>query len=394
MIFERTYMNFSVYIPTDIEFGCGSLSRLHEKKLPGKKALIVMTNGRSAKRLGYLDRLVKELELAGAEHVLYDRVLQNPTKDNVMEGADLARSEGCDMIVALGGGSAIDAGKAIALMAANDGDYWDYVRTGSGKGLPIEHDPLPLVAITTTAGTGSEADAGAVITNVELNEKIGFGTPKSFPVLSIVDPELMVSVPKLYTVYQGFDVFFHVAECYISRIQSYAVDPLALDAIKRVTKYLPRAYEDGNDMEAREQMAWANTEAGLCLTFGSLTVEHAMEHALSGVYQDLVHGLGLLLIAPAYFSYCETKPELAERMADMAEAMGSPDPKAPGAFTAELKKLMDACGVGDLKMSDSGIRREDFPEVVRLSHNHKGYQNEFMPITDQDVMDILEASYR
>ncbi len=390
---EVFQMNFGFYIPTDILFGEGALSRLHTKTLPGKKAAIIMTGGGSAVRLGYLDRLKKELELAGCEYIVFNSVLPNPTKDNVMQGAAAVRENGCDFLAALGGGSAIDAAKAIAIMSTNDGDYWDYVRTGSGKGMPLKNRPLPLVAVTTTAGTGSEADAGAVITNVELNEKTGFGTPYSFPAISVVDPELMLSVPPKYTVYQGFDVLFHATECYISSVESFAVDALAIDAIKRVAKYLPRAYRDGGDLEARTQMAWANTAAGLCLTFGSLTLEHALEHAMSGVYQDLTHGAGLLLICRDYYENREAAPALAGRMRDMAEAMGSPDPDAPHAFTRALSALMDSCGVGGIKMTDFGMARESFPEIVRLSHNHKGYMNERTQMTDEIVADILERSF-
>ncbi len=387
-------MNFGFYIPTDIMFGEGSLSRLHTKRLPGKKAAVIMTGGGSAVRLGYLDRLKGELELAGCGYIVYNGVLPNPTKDNVMQGAAAVRENNCDFLVALGGGSAIDAAKAIAIMSTNDGDYWDYVRFGSGKGKPVTNRPLPLVAVTTTAGTGSEADAGAVITNVELNEKTGFGTPYSFPVISVVDPELMLSVPPKYTVYQGFDVLFHVTECYISSVESFAVDAFAIDAIKRVAEYLPRAYRNGADLEARTQMAWANTAAGLCLTFGSLTLEHALEHAMSGVYQELTHGAGLLLICRDYYENRENVPELKGRMRDMAAAMGSKEPDAPHAFTAALSELMEKCGVGDIKMSDFGMSPDSFPEIVRLSHNHKGYLNERSEINDGIVADILESSYR
>ena len=127
-------MNFDYYIPTRILFGAGRLNDLHKQKLPGKKALIVISNGKSTRANGYLARVEKELELAGAAHVVFDKVQPNPTKDNVMEGAALARAEACDFVLGLGGGSLIDAAKAIAVMAANPGDYWDYIAAGSGKG--------------------------------------------------------------------------------------------------------------------------------------------------------------------------------------------------------------------------------------------------------------------
>lgn len=133
-------------------------------------------------------------------NVIFDKVEANPLKTTVMEGAAYAKANGCDLIVALGGGSVMDASKAIAAMATNSGDLWDYINGGTGKGLPLKNKPLPIVAITTTAGTGSEVDQWGVISNDETNEKIGFGGYDSlFPVLSIVDLELMVSVPPKFT---------------------------------------------------------------------------------------------------------------------------------------------------------------------------------------------------
>lgn len=133
-----------------------------------------------------------------------------------MAGGSSAKENGCDFIAAPGGGSCIDAAKAIAVMATNDGDYWDYIPSGSGKGRTVENKPLPIAAITTTAGTGSETDPGTVITNIEKHEKTGFVREDLFPVLAIVDPELMLTLPPKYTAYQGFDALFHSVEGYVS----------------------------------------------------------------------------------------------------------------------------------------------------------------------------------
>jgi alcohol dehydrogenase len=177
-------MAFNYYMPARILFGKGKLNELHSQRLPGRKALIVISAGSSMKRLGILQRLEEQLDKAGAGHVLFDRILPNPIKQHVTEGAALAREAGCDFVIGLGGGSSIDSAKSIAVMAANPGDYWDYISGGTGKGLPVPNDPLPVVAITTTAGTGTEADPWTVITNGD--EKIGFGYDKTFPVLSVV----------------------------------------------------------------------------------------------------------------------------------------------------------------------------------------------------------------
>ena len=146
-------MSFNYFMPTRILFGKGALSTLHNQKLPGSRALIVISAGQSIKKHGYLTRLEEQLEKAGVTYVLFDKILSNPVKEHVMEGAALAKEQKCDFVIGLGGGSSIDSAKAIAVMAANEGDYWDYISGGTGKGKPVLNAPLPIIAITTTAGT-------------------------------------------------------------------------------------------------------------------------------------------------------------------------------------------------------------------------------------------------
>lgn len=213
--------------------------------------MIVISNGKSTRVNGYLARTEEQLALAGIKSIVFDKVQANPLKDTVMEGSTFAKDNGCDFIVALGGGSCIDASKAMAVMATNDGDLWDYIASGTGKGKPIVNEPLPIVAVTTTAGTGSETDAGSVITNPETNEKVAFINPALFPKLAIVDPELMCSVPPVFTAYQGFDALSHSLEGYISKFANLMSDMYAITAIENVSRYLARAVHDGNDLEAR-----------------------------------------------------------------------------------------------------------------------------------------------
>lgn len=213
--------------------------------------------------------------------MVFDKIQPNPTEHHVMEGAALAKAEGCDFVIGLGGGSIIDSAKAIAVMATNEGTFWDYVSGGTGGGKAVPVTPLPIVAITTTAGTGTEADPWAVITNPE-GEKIGFGYDGTFPVLSIVDPDLMMSVPEKLTAYQGFDALFHSTEGYINRYTNPINDLYALKAIELIGKSLAKAVNNGSDKEAREDVALANTLSGMSESIGGCTSEHAMEHPLSG----------------------------------------------------------------------------------------------------------------
>lgn len=188
-------MDFNMYVPTKILFGAGTLNELGKQQLPGKKAVIIISNGKSTRDNGYLSRTEEQLAQASVATSVFDKIQPNPLKETVMEGAAFVKAQDADFIVALGGGNVIDSAKAIAVMAANPDDLWDYIASGTGKGQPIKNKPLPIVAISTTAGTGSEADAGCVITNPETNEKVGLKTPDLFPVLCIEDPELMKSVP-------------------------------------------------------------------------------------------------------------------------------------------------------------------------------------------------------
>ncbi|MFR9661302.1 MAG: iron-containing alcohol dehydrogenase, partial [Rikenellaceae bacterium] len=156
--------SFSQFIPTRLHFGAGSIKKLESIALPGKKAIIVISAGTSMRKYGYLDMVTSALDKQGAEWVVFDKILPNPIKDHVMEAAALARDKGCDFVVGIGGGSSIDSAKSIAVMACNQGDYWDYIHGGTGKGLPPVGGALPLIAITTTAGTGTEIDPWTVIT--------------------------------------------------------------------------------------------------------------------------------------------------------------------------------------------------------------------------------------
>ena len=385
--------NFSYYIPTRVIFGPGSLNQLESLPLPGKRALIVISSGKSIRSNGYLDRVQKLLDSQQVESVVYDKIQPNPTLVQIMEGAALARETGCDFILGLGGGSSIDSSKSIAIMVNNPGDYWDYVGGGSGKGMPVTEPVLPIVAVTTTAGTGTEADPWTVVTHEERNEKIGFGNDDTFPVLSIVDPELMLTVPKHLTAYQGFDAFFHAAEGYIATIATPISDAFALRSIALLAEYLPAAVADGSDLEARSKVALANTLSGMVESTSSCTSEHSLEHALSAFHPELAHGAGLIMLSSAYFAhFAEAAPQ---RLMDMAKVMGE-EGSSPDDFLTALKKMQVSCGVEALKMSDYGITEEELPALAVNSRHTMGglYDMDRIPLTDEDAVKIYRASYR
>jgi len=390
-------MSFNVFLPTRVLFGAGQLNNLKSQKMPGKKAMVVISNGKSTRANGYLSRTEEQLRLSGVETAVFDKVMSTPLRTTIMEGAAFAKDNGCDFIVALGGGSVMDAAKAIAAMATNDGDIWDYMNGGTGNGKPITIKPLPVIAITTTAGTGSEVDQWGVVTNDETNEKMGFGgIDDLFPVLAIVDPELMLTVPPKYTAYQGFDALFHSTEVYISKFSNLMSDMVALTAIENVSRNLAKAVKDGSDIDAREKVAFGNTLSGYSMVTGCCTSEHSMEHAMSAYHQELPHGAGLIMISKAYYTRFVEQHVCDGRFVRMAQAMGMADAGDPMDFIIMLTKLQEDCGVADLKMSEYGIKPDEFETLAKNAMDTMGglFAADPCPLTAADCVSIFEKSYR
>lgn len=389
-------MPYTMHVPTKTLFGAGMLNKLSEQRLPGKKALIVISNGKSTRANGYLDRTEEQLKKAGVDFAVFDKVQANPLRSTVMEGAAAAREHGCDFILALGGGSVMDASKAIAAMAANEGDLWDYIQSGTGGRKALANKPLPLVCITTTAGTGSETDSGAVISNDETHEKPGFVDDALFPVLSVVDPELMLSVPPKFTAYQGFDALFHSTEVYISSMANLMSDMYAITAIENVSRNLAKCVKDGNDIEARTKVAFGNTLSGSAMCVGACTSEHSLEHAMSAWHHELPHGAGLIMISLAFYQHFIDKHVCDDRFVKMAQAMGMEDAGKPQDFITMLAKLQKECGVDGLRMSDYGIRPEEFETLAKNAMDTMGFlfQCDRSQLSVADCVEIYRKSYR
>lgn len=389
-------VTFNFYNPTRIVFGSGKLNTLSEQVLPGKKAMLLISNGKSTKVNGSLDKVKEQLAKAGAHYAVFDKIMENPVKEVIMEGAAFARENGCDFILALGGGAVLDSSKAIAAMATNDGDLWDYVNGGTGKGKPLTNKGLPIVTIPTSSGTGSEINCWGVISNLETKEKIGFGAECLVPVLSIVDPELMKTVPPKYTAYQGFDALFHNTEVMMSSGVNVFSEAIALSAIENIAKYLPRAVKDGNDIEAREHVAYGSTVAGITMQLTSTTAQHSMEHAMSAYHHNLPHGAGLIMISVEFARYFIEKHACDGQFIKMARAMGIADADKPEDFLTALLALQTACGVDDLKMSDYGITKDECMTLAVNARETMGglFLANPCEMNDKDCAGVFEKAYR
>lgn len=390
-------MQFIDFAPVKVVFGPGKLDALRTEALPGTRALLLTSNGSAMERIGALPRVREMLDARGITYVHMPVVEPNPLVATVMAVGEKIREEKCDFLIALGGGSVMDCAKAAGIVATNPGHLWDYVQSGTGGRKPIAIDPLPLVAITTTAGTGSEVDAGGVITNPETREKVGLGGHVNcFPKLAIVDPELMLSVPPHLTAYQGFDALFHAVEGYLNKRPNFMSDMYALESVRHLGKWLPIAVKDGNNLEAREHVAFANTLSGFVMTTTRLTSQHAMEHALSSFHQELPHGAGLIMLSMAYFGHMIAVGAQSERFVALARAMGDTEAVQPSDFLHALQKMLAECGMAELKMSDWGITREELPamtEICRSAGAH-AFEQDAVAMTFQDTLAIYEASFR
>lgn len=390
-------LTYRFWGPTQVLFGAGQLNNLHTLPMPGKKAMVVISNGKSTRANGYLDRTMDQLGQAGVEAVVFDKVGANPTKEVTEEGAFFARDHGVDFIVALGGGSIMDSAKVMALFAPQpSNDLWDYAGGKTGKGLPLVNPELPWIAITTTAGTGSEVDSAGVISNEETHEKIGVGSATDYATYAIVDPELMLTVPPKFTAYQGFDALFHSLEGYISKPSNPFSQMVQRAAIENIGRWLPTAVNDGSNLEARTHVAFANTMSGYSMCTSSCTSEHSMEHAMSAYHPALPHGAGLIMISRSYFQFWVDRHVVDDRFVDMARFLGKEDASEPQDFIDALVDLQKACGVDNLKMSDYGISKDEALTLAINSRETMGglYLADPAETTNEEIATIYEDAWR
>lgn len=339
---------FSYNLPINIVFGVGKVNDIAGYTKPyGKRALIV-TGGSSAKKSGLYDKIKANLENAGISSVLFDKVKQNPLTTTAMEGADFAKANKCDVVVAIGGGSIMDCAKAIAFMALNDGDINDYIfnRRKSDKALP-------LVLVPTTCGTGSEGNGFAVLTNPETGDKKSLRCNAIIAKASIVDPECMMTMPKHILASVGFDALCHNIEAYTSKIAQPFTDALSLYAIKLIADNLVNVYNNPDDKKGWEKITLASTIGGMVINTAGVTLSHGMEHPASGL-KDIVHGKGLAALTPHVIE-ASYKGERF-KFGNIARAMGglTAEDCAPK-IKALLKKIDLNCTLGELGIEEKDI---------------------------------------
>ena len=359
-------MEFSYFLPVNIQFGWNKVDNVADFAAPyGKKALIV-TGRTSAKKSGLYDRVVAKLDAAHIGHVLFDQVDANPLTTTALDGAALAKSESCDMVIAIGGGSIMDCAKGIAFMAVNEGDINDYIFNRK-----VSDNALPLIVIPTTCGTGSEGNGFGVLTNPETGDKKSLRCNAIVPKVSIVDPAVMGTMPSHVLASVGFDALCHNIEAYTSKTAQPFTDALAHYAVTLLAQYLVPLYKhvkataEGksavlNEIQltkAWESVTLASTIGGMVINTAGVTLAHGMEHPASGL-KDITHGVGLAIIEPVAVEY--TWSANPDKFGALARIFNHGD----GSELGEALRLI----VHDLdlttNLTELGFTKKDIPWLV------------------------------
>jgi alcohol dehydrogenase YqhD (iron-dependent ADH family) len=398
---KETIMEFEFQNPTKIIFGAGALSRLGEVAHSYGAHALVVTGGGSVKRNSVFDRAVTSLKDAGVSVVECSGVEPNPRITSVASGAKIARNEGCDVVIALGGGSTMDASKVIAAAALYDGDPWDMIYHGQ----PNPHIPtraLPIITVPTLAATGSEMNMAAVISNEETNEKSFAQAECLYPKVALVDPELTISVPKNHTAYGVCDVITHVTEAYFNGVDGTPIqDRFAEGVILTAMEWGPKAVADGKDLEARTQVQWASIVAlnGFVNvgTNGGYPV-HMIEHTLSA-YHDITHAAGLAAINPSWMRFAARhRPQkfvqFAERIFGL-KAKGADDLDCAlqgiDRFEEFLKSIDCPTSLSELNIDDTLITRYA-QDTLRVIHDENGNLPGRPPLSEADIVEVLRSA--
>jgi len=382
---------FAYFQPTDIRFGRGMINDVGKiVSSHGKRCLLVTRP--AGNFLGSLfDEIRAILKEADVDYAHFDGVIPNPTTDCVTEGANIAKEFHADVVLGVGGGSSMDTAKAIAVEATHPGTAWDYLFFKT----PPTDKTLPIIAVSTTSGSGSQVTQVAVMTQTQTKTKSAIYNSIVYPKVAIVDPDLMLTVPRHITASTGFDAFCHAFESFLHPAASAYTDLLALEAIRIVAEYLPKVLDDGSYMKGREAMAWADTLAGLCIANAGVTLPHGMGMTISGQCPQIMHGESLAVTYPEFtrFTYTCAIPEFA--------AMGSifqpdledvPDEEAAARSCEALDAFLKKIGMW-LSLKSLGATMEDVSEIADHSRVLPDYKNNPRIADREEIFEILVKSY-
>jgi alcohol dehydrogenase len=375
-------MEFNFYSPVKLVFGQPVAAALPAvlTEIEAERVLLLSDAGLEA--TGLVDQIVRSLGAGGWQVSTFARVRSNPTVDDVEAALALAREAGAQVLVALGGGSVIDVGKAVGLLVTNGGTYADY----QWEGRPITRPILPLVAVPTTAGTGSEVTKVTVIEDRETRFKKGVLSPHLFARAAVLDPALTISLPAHLTAATGVDAFGHALEAFVGRRASPITDALALDALRRAWQHLPRATQQGDDLSARKEMMLASVVAGLAFDQSGLGIIHSLAGPVAGRY-GLHHGLCVGLLLPQGLAY--NLPVLGDKRPALLAALGLPASLTDAQVIERVKGWLADLGLPST-LSGLDITEPDLPSMAQEASRMVLLPNNPRTATAGDCQRLLE----
>lgn len=373
------------HVPTKIVFGSGVISQLREivqEELKTTRPFLVTDSGIVESGIAH-----KILSQVGDIQV-FDKVEQNPKHTTIDKAGDIVRKTEPDIIIGLGGGSAMDAAKAIALLATNPGNIEDYEGREKYK-VP----PLPVLAIPTTCGTASEVTWVSVITHTERRFKMSIKGPKMFPAVALIDPDLLLSLPQRLIASTGLDALTHAVEAYTVIARTLITDIFAQGALRLIFKYLQDAYEDikGNE-EAREKMMLGSTLAGMAFCNSDVGAVHCVAEAVGGLY-DVPHGVANSIFLPFVMEF--NLPEVSDRYAEIARIAGieeEDDDKAARELIQKIKFLSRSLNIPSFK--ELGIKESEFFEIAQKSFENNSNPSNPREANVEDYLVIIERAFQ
>ena len=376
------------YLPTEVITGAGCLAQLGPAAAGHGQRVIVVCGQRFARNSGLLDRAIQLLRAEGLTESVFDGVSGEADLAIVEAGIDLARQSASRVVLGLGGGSAIDTGKAIAGMATLPGSVWEY-----HEGRPLEHAGLPFLAVPTTAGTGAEVTKNAVLINPKTEVKNSIRADSWFARAAFVDPETTVSMPSEITASTGSDALCQAIEAFTSLGSGPLTDALAMRAIELIGRSLERACAEGGDLVAREEMCMGSLMAGMAMASARLGGVHGMAHPL-GSHYHIAHGVVCGLLLPYTMSH--NLEYAIDKYATVGRLLGDDNFELPGRTAAErgverVRRLLDGIGIPK-SLRAFGIREDDFEQIIRESLPSGSLKHNPRPLGAEDVRSILTAA--
>ncbi|MEK5006828.1 iron-containing alcohol dehydrogenase [Bacillus sp. FSL K6-3312] len=384
-------MNFEYHCQTKMMMGTGQSKEIgsivEDIVLPGATVMIVTDSG--VRNAGLVQPIEAYLQEAGYSVFIFDQVSPNPRDNECLAGAELFRKEQASAVIAIGGGSPMDTAKAIALLGPNGGIPEDYI---SGK--KAYANLSPLICIPTTAGTGSEVTRSSVITLAASHKKITLKHALLRPTIAILDPALTLTVPKGITAATGVDALVHAIEGYCCKVTNPISKAMGASAMETIVKYLPAAYEDGSDIEARYKMQEGSLLAGLCFGSADVAAVHCLAEALGSLY-DTPHGIANAVFLPYVMQFNAVENKVLH--AELAKIMSFAD--KTDSDDVAIQKLIDGMyiftkNLGIPALKDlSYVKEEDFEKMAELAEQNGSTSSNVRTVTKADYLDILKAAF-